>query len=53
VAALTRGRRQVKRLIKQNPMLWKAFSGLRAALTSKKGAPEDAAESNRPESSAR
>jgi CelD/BcsL family acetyltransferase involved in cellulose biosynthesis len=53
VAALTRGRRQVKRLIKQNPMLWKAFSRLRAALTSKKGAPEDAAESNRPESSAR
>jgi CelD/BcsL family acetyltransferase involved in cellulose biosynthesis len=55
VAALARGRRQVKRLIKQNPVLWNAFSRLRAALvpSSKNAATEESTEAVRPESSVR
>jgi CelD/BcsL family acetyltransferase involved in cellulose biosynthesis len=51
LAALARGRRQVTRMIKQNPMFWAAFSRLRSALvpTAKKPAPDDAAEHSRPE----
>jgi CelD/BcsL family acetyltransferase involved in cellulose biosynthesis len=43
LAALARGRRRLTRAIKQNPMLWNAFSRMRAALAPapKKSASED------------
>lgn len=54
-ATLARGRRQLTRVIKQNPVLWAAFSRLRAALVSvsRKPAPDDSADLSRPEASAR